>query len=94
MELHPTRTAVMSDEEIIALFWQRDEQAIRLAQQRHGPYCLSIARRILRDRQDAEECVNDTYVKVGVQDIVSDTVAITAVFFGGLLDRLLVPLPV
>jgi len=52
----------MEDDKIIQLFWQRDEQAIRLAQQRHGPYCLSIARRILRDRQDAEECVNDTFL--------------------------------
>ena len=52
----------MDDSDIIQLFWQRDEQAICLAQQRYGRYCHSIARRILRNRQDAEECVNDAFL--------------------------------
>ena len=53
----------MTDQEIIALYWDREERAIRETGSKYGPYCRSIAWNILRDRSDAEECVNDTWLK-------------------------------
>lgn len=52
----------MEDEKIIDLLWRRCETAIQLLDQKYGTYCFSIANRILNDRQDAEECVSDTYL--------------------------------
>ena len=51
----------MDDKSIIDLFWQRNEQAITKTAEQYEPYLRSIAFRILGDRSDAEECVNDTY---------------------------------
>lgn len=53
----------MDDNEIIALFFARDEEAIEAAQREYGAYCAAIAQNILDDRGAAEECVNDTWLK-------------------------------
>ncbi len=53
----------MDDETIITLYWARDEQAIAETDQKYRPYCHSIAYQILRDSQDSEECVNDTWLR-------------------------------
>lgn len=52
----------MEDQQIIALYWARSEQAIRASEQKYGPYCRRIAHNILRSREDSEECVNDTWL--------------------------------
>ena len=52
----------MQDEEIIALYWARDQRAIPETSERYGNYCAAIARNILASREDAEECVNDTWL--------------------------------
>ena len=52
----------MDDRTIISLFWQRNEQAIAETQQAYGKFCYLIANRILSNREDAEECVNDAYL--------------------------------
>ena len=52
----------MEDKQIVSLYWARDPQAIDRSQEKYGPYCLSIARSILRQEQDAEESVNDTWL--------------------------------
>lgn len=52
----------MEDEKIIQLLWIRSESAIAHMQQKYGRYCFSIAQRILNNREDAEECVSDTYL--------------------------------
>ena len=52
----------MEDSKIIELYWQRNENAIRQTEIKYGRYCHSIAYNILCSNQDAEECVNDTYV--------------------------------
>lgn len=54
----------MDDSEIVRLFWDRNENAISAAAKKHGKRCRSIAENILRNREDAEECVNDTYLKI------------------------------
>ena len=55
--------ALFSDEEIIALYFARDEQAIRRTDERYGQFCHRLAMSILSNRLDAEECVSDTYIK-------------------------------
>lgn len=52
----------MNDEKIVQLYWNRDEQAIPATAQKYGNYCTSIAKNILGNLEDAEECVNDTYL--------------------------------
>lgn len=52
-----------SDNEIIELFNSRDEKAISAAYSKYGRYCTAIAMNILGNRQDAEECLNDTLLK-------------------------------
>lgn len=54
----------MDDEKIITLYNRRDENAIRETSEKYGGYCFSIANNILADPQDAEECVNDTWLNV------------------------------
>ena len=44
------------------LFCARDEEALRETARLYEPLCMHIALNILADRQDAEECVNDTYL--------------------------------
>ena len=53
----------MEDREIVELYWKRNEKAITESEIKYGRYCFSIANRILRSREDSEECVNDTYVR-------------------------------
>ena len=52
----------MQDDMIIALYYQRDEQAIVQTNAKYGAYCTSIAQNILHNMQDSEECVNDTWL--------------------------------
>ena len=52
----------MEDREIVTLFWQRDERALQAAADKYGGYCRAVARNILADEQDAEECLNDTWL--------------------------------
>lgn len=54
----------MEDSEIIALYWARSETAIMRTDEKYGGYCRSIAYNILENREDTEECTNDTYFKV------------------------------
>lgn len=53
-----------SDEEILALFFDRSEQAIQEMDHKYGALCRQLSYRILNDRRDAEECVNDAYLGV------------------------------
>lgn len=52
----------MEDNKIIDLYWARSQQAIAASEEKYGPYCHTIARRILEREEDAEECVNDTWL--------------------------------
>ena len=52
----------MDDAKIIQLYWDRDELAIPVTANKYGNYCTSIAKNILGNNEDAEECVNDTYM--------------------------------
>lgn len=54
---------MMQDEELIRLYVTRSERAIALTSDKYGGYCHTIAYQILKDLEDSEECVNDTYWK-------------------------------
>ncbi len=52
----------MEDQDIIALYFQREEDAIPQTAARYGAYCFAVANNILANREDSEECVNDTWL--------------------------------
>ena len=53
----------MTDQEILDLFWKREERALEETEVQYGAYCRSIAWNILQNRLDTEECVNDTWFR-------------------------------
>lgn len=54
--------ALLDDCEIIELYWLRDEKAIRHTDKKYKKYLIYVGQNILHNYEDAEECVNDTYV--------------------------------
>ena len=52
----------MEDEKIVQLYWDRNEKAIEESSTKYGTYCRNIARNILQNEEDADECVNDTWL--------------------------------
>ena len=55
--------ALPADEAIIDLYWNRDEAAITETDRKYRGYLHTVAYNILKDEQDCEECLNDTYLK-------------------------------
>lgn len=53
----------MEDKEIVDLYWARSEKAITQTDVKYGKYCRYISFNILKNKEDSEECVNDTYLK-------------------------------
>ncbi len=53
----------MKDADIVALYFERDEKAISESAKVYGSYCTTVAMNILASKPDAEECVNDTWLK-------------------------------
>lgn len=53
----------MTDEELIALFYQRSEGAIAQTQRLYGGYCRSLISRILSSPEDVDECMNDLWLR-------------------------------
>ncbi len=52
----------MTDQQILALYQNRAQAAVSATEQQYGSYCRTIARNILHSSEDAEECVNDTWL--------------------------------
>ena len=52
----------MNDQDIIDLYFARNEQAIAETDKSYGKVCMKVSMNILESRPDAEECVNDTYL--------------------------------
>ena len=77
----------MDDETIIQLFLARDEEAIREASKQYGSYCYLIAHRILGNPADAEECVNDTWLRAW-NAIPPQEPASLSLFFGKITRNL------
>ena len=52
----------MTDEQIVALFWDRDEQALRESEAAYGGYCRALAERFV-STEDAQECWSDAMLR-------------------------------
>ena len=52
----------MEDQQIVELLWQREERALQEAQYKYGSLCGRIAGNILRDPEDVQECLNDSFL--------------------------------
>ena len=53
----------MDDEKILDLYFAREETALQATAEKYGAYCNAVALGILHSREDAQECVNDTYLR-------------------------------
>ena len=53
----------MEDQKIIELYFARDEEAIKQTDNTYGRRLFVLADNVLKNREDAEESVSDTYMK-------------------------------
>ena len=53
----------MTDEEIIALYFDRSEEAIAATQRKYDGYCRTLVGRILGSARDVEETISDTWLQ-------------------------------
>jgi RNA polymerase sigma-70 factor (ECF subfamily) len=56
------KETVMDDSKIVDLYWARDEKAIDESDKKYGRMLTSLSFSLLSSLEDAEECVNDTYI--------------------------------
>ena len=75
------------DQTIIRHYWERNEEALAETAEKYGSFCSSIAENILNDREDAKECVNDTYLKTW-NSIPSNRPRIFPAFLGRIVRNL------
>lgn len=61
--MKPASRPLLTDEQIIDLYFAREETAISETGRKYGNYLLTIAHNILAAPEDCEECLNDTYLK-------------------------------
>ena len=73
----------MEDSAILDLYWQRSDEAIRESDRKYGRYCHTIAYNICGCREDAEECVSDTWMSAWNQ-IPPKRPGILSAFFGAI----------
>lgn len=52
----------MDDEQIIDLYFQRSEDAIRQTKEKYGAACMHLLRNLLQNELDAEECASEVYL--------------------------------
>lgn len=64
MRISSKEQELLTDEQLIELFWLREEKAIQETDKKYGKFLFNIAYNILHDRLDCEECQNDTYLGV------------------------------
>ncbi len=62
--MNPSDPRLGADEDILDLYFARDERAIKETAGRYGGVCMKVSMGILGSRFDAEECVNDGYLQV------------------------------
>ena len=86
MELQTRQATTMSDEQIVELYWQRDEQAIKETDIKYKSFLLSVAINIVHDMCDSEECLNDTYIGAWNAIPPARPVALQA-FLGAIMRR-------
>ena len=81
----------MNDEQIVELYWQRDESAVTVTQEKYNTYLLKIAYNILNNHEDSEESVNDTYLAAW-NSIPPQKPAVLSTYLGKLTRRISISL--
>lgn len=76
----------MDDEQIVELFWKRDESAIGESEKKFGRYLYKIAYGVLSDPEDAKESVNDAYMRAW-NSIPPSKPAVLSTYLGKLTRR-------
>lgn len=77
----------MEDAQIVKLYWERNPEAIARSREKYEIYCFSLADRIVTSREDAEECVNDTWLRAW-NAMPPQRPGILSAFFGKLTRNL------
>ncbi len=77
----------MEDSKIVALYWDRNEEAITASEDKYGAYCSTISYNITASLEDAEECVNETWLRAWNVIPPDKPVRLTA-FFGKIVRNL------
>lgn len=77
----------MEDAAIVQLYWDRDQEAITASDRKYGALCRTLSRNILSSREDAEECVNDTWLRAW-NAMPPQRPGILSAFFGKLTRNL------
>ena len=77
----------MEDEQIVSLYWQREESAIRETEIKYSRYLTKIAYNILSDMEDSRESVNDTYLAAW-NSIPPHKPAVLSTYLGKLTRRI------
>ena len=77
----------MEDAAIIELYFARREEAITESDRKYGRYCTVIASNILKNREDAEECVSDTWLRAW-RAIPPTRPSVLKIFFGKITRNL------
>ena len=77
----------MEDSQIIALYWERKEEAVQATAVKYGRYCHTIAYNILLNNEDADESVNDTYMAAW-RSIPPHRPSVLSTFLGKLTRRI------
>lgn len=54
----------MNDNDLIEMYFQRNERAVAITSDIYGGRLNCLAQNMLLSKEDASECVNDTYMKV------------------------------
>jgi RNA polymerase sigma-70 factor (ECF subfamily) len=75
------------DAEIVEMYWNRNESAIRETEKKYGAYLMKIAQNILADLEDSKESVNDTYLKAW-NSMPSHRPEILSTYLGKIIRRL------
>lgn len=77
----------LEDKEIIEFYLQRKDCAIEYSKEKYGNYCFSIAKHILNNSEDAEECVQDTWLSAW-NSIPPNIPDVLRLFFAGITRNL------
>lgn len=77
----------MDDTEIIGLYFQRSQAAIKESRTKYESYCRTISMNILRNRDDTEECLNDTWLKAW-ETIPPEYPGCLSAFFGRIIRNI------
>ena len=77
----------MEDAAIVELYWQRSEEAIPETERKYGKYCGTIAQNICHSPEDAEECVNDTWLRAWNR-MPTERPSVLSIFLGAITRNL------